>query len=171
MWSCFMNPYQAYNRANHTVPKTKQVVMLYDGIIRNLQQAADAMEQNNIEERYKKLVKASEIIIGLQSCLDYEQGESAAQVLYDFYSSLDARIIGLHRSNDIAVCRELINEVKEMRGLWNDIDQGNIDHAGNEVVSDVEAAETVSRDGSQHSPIPETSNTDHSSKSGVAVSA
>ena len=115
--------YQAYSRATHTVAKTRQVVMLYDGIIRNLQQAREAMKEKQIEERFRKLVRASEIITGLQMSLDFESGAEAATVLYDFYSSIDARIMQLHRNNDAEMCDALIEEVKHMRELWNQIDQ------------------------------------------------
>lgn len=119
------NPYKAYSQASHTVAKTRQVVMLYDGVIRNLQQASEAMKHNHIEERYKKLVRASEIVIGLQGCLDFENAEPAARVLYDFYSSIDARLLSLHRSNDINLCNEIINELKEVREMWDKIDRGD----------------------------------------------
>lgn len=121
--SAHKNPYQAYSRASHTVAKTRQVVMLYDGIIRNLQQAREAMKDKRIEDRYHKLVRASEIIAGLQMSLDFESGAEAAQVLYDFYSSTDSRIMLLHRSNDEASCEALIEEVKYMRELWDQIDK------------------------------------------------
>lgn len=121
--SAHKQSYGAYSRANHTVPKTRQVVMLYDGIIRNLQQAREAMKENKIEERYKKLSKAQEIITGLQMSLDFDSGAEAAQVLYDFYSFMDSRIMRLHRSNNADECEAVIQEFKQMRELWNTIDQ------------------------------------------------
>lgn len=166
--------YQAYSRANHTVPKTQQIVMLYDGIIRNLQQAKEAMEQQNIEQRYNKLVKASEIIIGLQSCLDYDQGQQAAQVLYDFYSSLDSRIIGLHRTSDVVMCQSLIDEVKEMRTMWHNIDQGNIE-ANQQMASESADAMAPSpqseAEALEAAVSPEPPETGGPNDSGVAVSA
>ena len=122
------NPYKAYNQASHTVAKTRQVVMLYDGVIRNLQQACEAMKHNQVEERFKKLLRASEIIIGLQSSLDFENGESAARILYDFYSSIDSRMLTLHRTCDIALCNTLIEELKEVREMWDKIDRGETQH-------------------------------------------
>lgn len=70
----------------HTVAKTRQVVMLYDGAIRYMQQAKQAINNKEIEERYKLLVRVSEILMGLQSALDFEQGGDVARILYDFYS-------------------------------------------------------------------------------------
>ncbi len=118
------NKLKAYSKATHTVSKTRQVVMLYDGVIRFLQQAHDAMQQKEVEKRYHLLVKASNIILGLQSCLDFTQDKAIAQTLYDFYSSIDARILKLHRSNDASSCVQIISELKEMRNIWAAVDNG-----------------------------------------------
>jgi flagellar protein FliS len=116
--------YQAYASATQTVARTKQIVMLYDATIRYLQQAKDAIAARRIEERYNLLVKASEIIFGLQSCLDFEHGGEVAKILYQFYSSIDSRMFAIHRSNSPEACDELIAELKQMRDVWQEIDQG-----------------------------------------------
>ena len=117
--------YKAYSKASHTVAKTRQVVMLYDGIVRFMSQAKEAMENNEIERRFKTLSRASEIITGLQACLDYEAGGDTANILSDFYSSIDMRIMQLHRTNDAEECQAIITELKSMREVWNGIDHGN----------------------------------------------
>lgn len=117
--------FNAYNQALYTIAKTRQVVMLYDGMIRYLKQAKEAMEHNRIEDRFNLLVKVGDILMGLQSSLDFEKGDEVAQVLYDFYSSVDARILTLHRTQDLAMCDQLITELKEMREIWDQIDREN----------------------------------------------
>ncbi|MFM9891146.1 MAG: flagellar export chaperone FliS [Rickettsiales bacterium] len=116
-------PYKAYHQATHTVGKTRQVVMLYDGVIRFLQQAAEAMEQGQIETRYHKLTKATDVLGALQACLDFEVGGTAAQILHDFYSTIESKIHGLHRGADRAICLEIIEELKQMRDAWDKIDR------------------------------------------------
>lgn len=118
------HPYKAYTRASHTVAKTRQVVMLYDGVIRFLQQARVGMEAGDINERFTKLVKAGDVIVGLQSCLDFESGGTTAQVLYDFYSATEMRILTLHRTSDLEECDAIIRDLKQMRDVWYDIDRG-----------------------------------------------
>lgn len=118
-----MTPYKAYNRATHTVTKTRQVVMLYDGMIRFLQQAGEAIERKDYETRYNKLTRVTDIAIGLQACLDFEAGGDSAKVLYDFYASLELRIFQLHRTNDIEACQKIIAQVKEMRDMWDRFDR------------------------------------------------
>jgi flagellar secretion chaperone FliS len=115
--------YQAYSVASQTMPKTRQIVMLYEGAIRNMQQAKEAITEKRIEDRYNLLIKASEIVIALQSCLDFEAGGDVAQVLYDYYSSIDARIMTIHRSNSLEMCDRVIAELKEMRDAWQEVDR------------------------------------------------
>lgn len=119
------NASKAYNRATHTVAKTRQVVMLYDGAIRFLLQAKEAMEKGEIEKRYDKLVRASDVLMGLQSCLDFESGGPAAKVLFDFYGGMDLRIMALHRTSDAAACQQIVDEMKQMREVWDRIDRGS----------------------------------------------
>lgn len=119
------NPFHAYSRATHTVAKTRQVVMLYDGAVRFLQQAKLAMEEGDISERYNKLARAGEILVGLQSCLDFDSGGDAARVLYDFYAAVDMRIMALHRTNDAVACEAIIGDLKDMRDVWDRIDRGH----------------------------------------------
>lgn len=123
-----MNPYQqqlgAYQSAAQTVNKSRQVVMLYDGMIRFLSQAKEAMQHKRIEDRFNLLTKASNIIQGLQNSLDFEQGGDVAETLYDYYASVDGRIMALHTSNSKADCEELICDLKQMRDAWSAIDQG-----------------------------------------------
>ncbi len=116
------NKYQAYAVATQTVARTKQIVMLYDGAIRFMKQAKEAIAAKRIEDRYNCLIKASSVITGLQHCLDFENGGDIAKILYSFYSRVDGRIHTIHRSNSAATCDEVIEELRKMRELWHDID-------------------------------------------------
>ncbi len=116
------HPYAAYQNAYQTVSKTRQIVMLYEGTIRFMQQAREAMEEKRIEDRYNLLIKASDVIIGLQSCLDFDADEKVARTLFDFYGDLDIRIMQLQRSNDLNECDAIIGELKAMRDVWKQID-------------------------------------------------
>lgn len=114
--------YQAYAAATHTIARTKQIVMLYDGAIRFITQAREAIVDKRFEDRYKMLLKASDVIMGLQGCLDFEDGGSIGRVLYNFYSGIDARIFALHHSNSLEACDELLDDLRKMRDVWDEID-------------------------------------------------
>ena len=128
--------HQAYSQAFHTVSKTRQVVMLYDGLIRFVKQARQAIEENRIEDRFKLLMRCSDIVLGLQSSLDFDNGDQVARVLYDFYSSVDSRLLAIQRSNDVSELDNLLTELKEMRDAWSDIDgQATEDNAATQAAA------------------------------------
>ena len=112
----------AYKNANFTVSKTRQIVMLYDGMIRFLQQAKAAMEEGRIEDRFTLLSKATAIVTGLQGCLDFEQNAEVSTTLYDYYAQCEATIFSLHRTNSVEDCERLIGQLKAMREAWHEID-------------------------------------------------
>lgn len=118
--------YQAYAAATQTVARTRQIVMLYDGIIRFVQQAKEAIQENRIEDRYHMLTRASEVLMGLQACLDFENGGHIARVLYNFYSTIDSQVFLVHRNNSVQTCEEIITEIKKMRDVWQEIDESGI---------------------------------------------
>ena len=117
--------YQAYANAAMTVGKTRQVVMLYDGAIRFVQQAVEAIKREDYEARYNLITKTNAIISGLQNSLDHENGGEIAKLLHDYYASIDARLFAVHRSNDTAVLASVLKELRMMRDAWQEIDQVN----------------------------------------------
>ena len=115
-------PFQAYANAAMTVSKTRQVVMLYDGMIRFVQQAIEAIGQKDYEARFNLLAKTSAILNGLQNSLDYEQGGEIARILDGFYAALDAKISRVHHTNDVQALESALKELRNMRDAWQTID-------------------------------------------------
>ena len=114
--------YAAYTTANHTVNKTRQVVMLYDGAIRYVTQAKDAIERGDIQERYNSLKKATSIISGMQGALDFANGGDIAKLLDEYYYSIYMRLMSVHQTKSTDMCVAVINELKMMRSSWQDVD-------------------------------------------------
>ena len=142
MENTMKHKYQAYSSATQTVAKTQQIVMLYDGAIRYIQQAKEAIRERRIEDRYHLLIKASEIIVGLQACLDFENGQQIAKILYQFYASIDTRMFTIHRTNSIESCDEIIAELKQMRDVWQEIDKSTDNSASTAAAENAPASNT-----------------------------
>lgn len=113
----------SYQMASETVQKTRQLVMLYDAVIRLLKQARSAMEEKRFADRFNMLQKASNIVMSLHSALDYERGGEISQILNNFYTAMDIRMIGLNRTNSVEECDKIIDEIKIMRDAWDKIDR------------------------------------------------
>lgn len=135
--------YEAYKAYYQAVSKTKQVVMLYDGAIKYMQKAIEAIEEENIQDRYNALEKASSIVVGLQAALDFEKGKDISEALENYYFSIDMRIISVHRSQDIEMCNQIIKELRQMRDAWEEVDQTIGKDSADQVESESSSADIV----------------------------
>lgn len=134
--------------------KTKQVVMLYDGVIKFLSETLNAIKENNCELRFNSTEKASKIIDGLNSCLDPDKGQEITVILDRFYSAIFMRIMDINFEKDKEVnlknCTQLISEIKIMRDAWNEIDErmvrGEID-VGQNIETSKDFSEIITKDG------------------------
>jgi flagellar protein FliS len=129
--------YQAYAAATQTVAGTRQIVMLYDGVIRFVQQAKEAIRERRIEDRYHLLIKASNVINGLQNCLDFEKGGKVAGILYQYYASIDQQLFAIQHNNSLEQCDTVLSDLRQMRDVWHEIDQGIIPATDQEKITAV----------------------------------
>ncbi|MEZ5690674.1 MAG: flagellar protein FliS [Rickettsiales bacterium] len=123
--------YKAYAAATQTIAPVRQIILLYEAIIRCVQQSKEAINENRIEDRYNLLIKASNLIGGLQGCLDFDNGGDIARILYSYYASMDARIFSIHRTNSIEDCEAIVEDLKQMRDAWEDVSKNVNDSAEN----------------------------------------
>ncbi|MGY8802582.1 MAG: flagellar export chaperone FliS, partial [Pseudomonadales bacterium] len=69
------------------------VQMLFDGLLAALADAEGHMQRNAIAEKGESINRASKILIGLQSTLDFEKGGELARNLSDLYDYAMRRIL------------------------------------------------------------------------------
>jgi len=75
----------AYQRAVMTTPPLQAVVLLYDGILVRLHNAAAAAGQGNYGRQYDETARAIEILRGLLAALDLQRGGGLAAGLAETY--------------------------------------------------------------------------------------
>lgn len=112
----------AYSYASLNVTKTRQLVMVYEGLIASILQARKAIEEENPEARFNHLQKACTIVISLQAALDHERAKQISEMLDNFYFSVDARLMRLNRSPNVAELDRVLAEVRTMRDAWVEVD-------------------------------------------------
>ena len=96
------------------------VVALYDGIIRFLYQALDAVERGDTESRRAAVKRALDIIIHLQARLRMDIGGRPAQSLSEFYASIFAEILKASQSASTAKFAHAIDCVRNVRDAWRE---------------------------------------------------
>ena len=97
------------------------VVALYDGIIRFLHMACDAVDRGDAEGRRAAVKRALDIIIHLQARLRMDVGGKPAQVLSEFYASVFAQILQASQSASNAKFHHAINCVRNVRDAWREV--------------------------------------------------
>jgi flagellar protein FliS len=100
------------------------VVMLYDGARRYLRQAADAMQEGEIERAHNMLRQAEMIIAHLDGVLDHEQGGELAQRLHTIYQFCLAHLNRARMGQDTEQVGRVSEMLGELRESWAQIAHG-----------------------------------------------
>lgn len=118
------NKYGAYQNASHTVNEIQQVVMLYEGAIKFIKQAKEAINEKNHQEVYNLIHKAVNIISGLNSCLDFNEAtDETAKALDKFYQDIDIRLLYIICDHNLDSCDRVIEDLKFMMDAWRDVEK------------------------------------------------
>jgi flagellar secretion chaperone FliS len=104
------------------------VVALYDGIIRFLYAACDAVDRGDEMDRRVAVRRALDIIIHLQARLRMDVGGTPATALSEFYASTFAQILQGSQAASRAKFEHAIECVRNVRDAWR---QAGLDPAVN----------------------------------------
>jgi flagellar secretion chaperone FliS len=99
------------------------VVALYDGIIRFLLLAAEAVDRGDVHGRRLAVKRALDIIIHLQARLRMDVGGHPAEVLSEFYASTFAQILKASQSASRTKFEDAISCVRNVRDAWKQVAQ------------------------------------------------
>ena len=94
------------------------VVMLYDGALKFLHQAREAIERGDIAGRRDASSRAITIISELQSTLNMEQGGEIAQRLDELYIYVNGRIIAAAADNSVGPIDDATRVLNVLRESW-----------------------------------------------------
>ncbi|MDR3278628.1 MAG: flagellar export chaperone FliS [Oscillospiraceae bacterium] len=113
-------PQDAYRRQGVlTASPVELIVMLYDGLKKNMLLAQRAITKSHSEAAHTHLMKAQNIVSELMNCLDLSfQISEELMRLYDFI------LHGLMEANlkkDAASLTDLVEIVDSLRDAWNEI--------------------------------------------------
>jgi flagellar secretion chaperone FliS len=99
------------------------VVALYDGIIRFLNLAAEAVDRADVNARRVAVKRALDIIIHLQAHLRIDISDSPAETLSEFYASTFAQILQASQSASRPKFEHAIHCVRNVREAWKKVAQ------------------------------------------------
>jgi flagellar protein FliS len=113
------NPLAAYGSAANTEQNPlQQIVMLYDGAIKFFRLAAADIEGRDIAAKAEHSNRALDIIIYLQSILDFERGGDVAPVLDHLYLNIMASALKASATLDAELMRRTAEMLVPVRDAW-----------------------------------------------------
>ena len=94
------------------------VVLLYDGMLRFMRAAAEAIERNDLPAKGAALSRALAVVGELQSSLNTEQGQEVAAGLDNLYTYVTGRLTDANIKNDSTPVHESIRLMTPLREAW-----------------------------------------------------
>ena len=111
------NPYNQYKQTSiETASPVKLLLMLFDGAIKFLHQAIEAIENKDIEKANVYLWKTTEIVQELIISLD--MNIDIAHNLYNLYDYFYRRLLEANMRKDRAIAEEVLQFMQELRETW-----------------------------------------------------
>jgi len=124
-----MNSYQA--RALEGASPVELTIALYDGIVRFMNEAIEAVEQNDADRRRTAVKRAMDIVMHLQVTLDRKRGGTPAKALTEFYTAIFALMLQGSQANSRQKFEQVIANVRNVRDAWKQALAGvNANQAG-----------------------------------------
>ena len=99
------------------------VVMVYDGAIASLSQAADFYEKKDNQTGFDAIEKAKRFVVHLYTTLDEEKGGEIAANLASIYAYLTERMNFIQSTKDIAAIDNAIAMLRNIREGWVQLSQ------------------------------------------------
>ncbi len=114
-----MNEYQGHSLDGASA--VELVVALYDGIIRFLYAACEAVDRGDEAGRRAAVKRALDIILHLQARLRMDAGGSPAKALSEFYAATFAQILQGSQAASRSRLEHAIACVRPVRDAWREV--------------------------------------------------
>ena len=108
-----------------TATPAQLVYMLYDRAINSLKEAVAAIEQGDIESRWRANNRAIEIINHLWSTLDLKSGGEIASNLDRLFPFMTMRLVQVDIRNNPATAHEVVALLEPLRDAWRELALGS----------------------------------------------
>jgi flagellar protein FliS len=118
------NPYQTYQQnAMNTASPGELTLMLYNGCLKFIKLAKNAVQEKKFEEKHINIIKVQNIIRELMVTLNMDVEVSLNMMqLYDYMLN---RLVEANTKNDIGILNEVEGLVVEFRDTWKQVIQIN----------------------------------------------
>ena len=116
------NPYQQYRATKvETAGSVDLVVMLYQGAVKFIRLAIEALERDDAKAAHTNFVRAQDIVVELLGSLNREAGGEIAVQLAGVYDYCLHRLLLANVRKDPAPAQEVLGIVRDLGKAWQQI--------------------------------------------------
>ncbi|GAA4873142.1 flagellar export chaperone FliS [Ferrimonas pelagia] len=120
------NPFDSYKHTNvnaraAAANQHELVRMLLDGLLEELARAEGHMMHKRVEEKGKSIGKCIDIVHGLDSALDIENGGEIATQLHRLYDYCSQQLFQASLKNDAALLEPVVKVITDVREGWQNL--------------------------------------------------
>lgn len=109
---------QQYQQAKTlTVSPGQLVVLMYEGALRFLRQAHQALDEHQVETAHTSICRAQDILAELDATLD-DKGGAVAVNLHRIYDYCLRRLVTANIAKDAALIAEVIGHIEPLLDVW-----------------------------------------------------
>ena len=117
-----LNPYQAYQAASVTGRSTLElVIMLFEGLVKNLEKAKDRVRANDVEGAHILLVKAQRIVTHLIPTVNDEDGGEAAPKLKGLYFFCLEKLVTANFNKSVDDIDDALRVIVILQDTWGEL--------------------------------------------------
>lgn len=100
------------------VPQPRLLIMLYDRLVLDLEQAESAFPSNQFEAINNKLIHAQSIILALRSALDVDAWDGGPN-LAELYLWFNDELVQANIFKDITRVTTVLRMIRELQSAWH----------------------------------------------------
>lgn len=116
------NPYAQYkNTQIQTATPGQLILMLYDGAIKFCKLSRKSMEEKNMSNVNRYLIRVQDIISELSLSLDMKLGGEISKQLKSLYDYMIGRLVDANLQKNIAILDEVQEMIEELREAWIEV--------------------------------------------------
>ncbi len=118
------DPVHAYKETQiKTANQIRLIVMLYDGAIRHVNLALDALAAGHrrYDEVNNHIIAAQDILSELTASLDFDKGGGLAKNLFSLYSFMNRRLLEGNLTKDPKPLTEVKGHLGSLREAWVEV--------------------------------------------------
>jgi len=111
------NPYlKIEDNAIYTASKEELTLMLYDGALKFMNQAIDAVEKEDFTKAHNLVIRVEDIIREFQITLDFKY--EISNQLNSLYDYMHRRLIEANMQKDAGIMKEIRDMIRDFRDTW-----------------------------------------------------